>query len=43
MRAKSAEARAEECEKTIARIEDAIRIEILKQKPAASTPSNAAA
>jgi chromosome segregation ATPase len=43
MRARSAEARAEEYEKTIASIEDAIRIEILKQSPSASNPSSAAA
>jgi DNA repair exonuclease SbcCD ATPase subunit len=42
MRARTAEARAEECEKTLAGIEDAIRIEILKQRPPASYPSNAA-
>jgi septal ring factor EnvC (AmiA/AmiB activator) len=33
VRARSAETRAEECEKTLARIEDAVRTEILGQRP----------
>jgi chromosome segregation ATPase len=43
MRARSAEARAQECENALSRIEDAIRTQILGQRPPASKKSSMAA